>query len=205
MNKNRFISELSRRLKGIPKQDYDDAMNYYIEYLMDSGVDDTTDVIPMLGTPEEVAARILDEYAEKQYKKASKEGGVKNSSKAIWYIILGLFAAPIAFPIALTIAVVLFTVLIVIGSIIVALLASSIGIVIAGICAIPSIFMAGSLAQSIVILGISLVAISFGSLMCILVYKIGHLVIKAMIAIFGGITKMKKSKESRGKRSMGDV
>ena len=27
MNKNTFISELSRKLRGLPKADYDDAMN----------------------------------------------------------------------------------------------------------------------------------------------------------------------------------
>ena len=99
MNKNTFISELSRKLRGIPKADYDDAMNYYVEYFLDAEIDETADVTPIVGSVDDVAANILEEYSIKQFEKVEKEGGVKNSTKGIWYVILGIFAAPIAFPI----------------------------------------------------------------------------------------------------------
>ena len=66
MNKNTFISELSRKLRGIPKADYDDAMNYYVEYFLDAEIDDTTDVNPIVGSVDDVAANILEEYSIKQ-------------------------------------------------------------------------------------------------------------------------------------------
>ena len=197
MNKNRFISELSRKLRGIPKQDYDDAMNYYIEYFMDAGIGDDEDVTARLGTPDEVAARIKEEYGNKQIVKASKEGGVKNSSKAIWYILLGLFAAPIAFPIAIAIAAVIFAVLATVVIVIAALLLSSVGVVIAGICAIPAIFWAETGAQVMVLIGIACVGISFGSLMCILFYKLGSLIVRGIIRMIGFIGSKKRSKRER--------
>ena len=195
MNKNTFLSELSRKLRRLPKEDYDDAMRYYTEYLMDCGVDEMSDVTPIVGTVDEVTARIFEECTDKQMDKAVKEGGAKNSTRAIWYILLGIFAAPIALPLAIVIAVVFFVIVVVIFAVIVALLASSIGVVIAGFVAIPAVFWAETGSMACVLLGMGCVAIAVGTLLCIAFYKIGELVIKGLIKLFGSIGKNKKKKE----------
>ena len=33
MNKNKFLAELSRKLRRLPKEDYDDAMKYYTKII----------------------------------------------------------------------------------------------------------------------------------------------------------------------------
>lgn len=198
MNKNTFLSELSRKLRGLPKAEYDDAMNYYQEYLMDAGVDDVTDVTPLVGNVNEVAARILEECTDKQIEKTTTEGGVKNSTKAIWFLLLGIFAAPIAFPMAIVFAVVFFTVIVCVVALIIGLIATSIAIVAAGIMAIPAIFWAETGSQALVLIGLALVAISLGVLMCIAFYKIGEAVVKGLIKLFRNIGQKRKAKRERG-------
>ena len=43
MNKNQFLTELQRRLRGVPQEELDQAMEYYTEYFLDANVDDVTD------------------------------------------------------------------------------------------------------------------------------------------------------------------
>jgi len=203
MNKNTYISELSRRLRRLPKADYDDAMNYYVEFLQDSGVDDTADVTQLVGNVDDVANKILEECSVKQFEKVEKEGGVKNNTKAIWYVILGIFAAPIAFPLALTAVILIFTFFIVIASVIIALIVSSFAVVFAGVAAIPAVFWAETGSQAMIILGIVCVAIAIGVLMCIAFYKLGELFVKLVIRIFRGVSK--KNKERKEKKAKPEV
>ncbi|MBR6402309.1 MAG: DUF1700 domain-containing protein [Eubacterium sp.] len=184
MNKNTFMSEFSRKLRRLPKEDYEDAMRYYTEFFMDSEIDDNTDVTPIVGTVDDVAARILEEFTDKQMDKAVKEGGAKNSSRAIWYIILGIFAAPIAFPIALTIAILFFTFVVVIFAILFALLASGVAVVVAGFVAIPAIFWAETSSQILVLLGMACISIAVGVLLCYAVFKLAKIFINWIISMF---------------------
>ena len=201
MDKNTFLSELSRKLRGIPKADYDDAMNYYVEYFMDADVGENDDVIGLVGTPEENAARIMEECTDKQFTKAEKEGGVKNSSRALWYIILGLFAAPIAFPIAVAIAAVIFAILVAVVAVIGALILASGAIVIAGVAAIPAIFWAETGSQALILIGIACVGIAFGALMCIAFYKLGELVVKMILKFLRSLGRKKSGKSRKNSRS----
>ena len=199
MNKNTFISELSRKLRGLPKADYDDAMNYYVEFFQDAGVDELADVTPLVGNVDDVADKILSECSDKQFEKVEKEGGVKNNTRAIWYVILGIFAAPVAFPLALTAVILIFVLFVVVFAVIVSLIAASVGIVFAGFCAIPAIFWAETGSQAMILLGIACVAVALGTLMCIAFYKIGELVVKLLIKIFRGISN--KKNESKAKKA----
>lgn len=199
MNKNTFISELSRKLRGLPKPDYDDAMNYYIEYFFDAGIDELTDVTPLVGSVDDVAARILEECTDKQVEKVTKEGGVKNSTKAIWFILLGILAAPIAFPVAFSIIIVIIVLIFCAVAVVVSLLAASVGVVVAGLAAIPAIFWAETGSQAMVLVGFACVAISLGTMMCIAFYKIGELLIKGIIKLIRFISK--KRNDSKVKKA----
>lgn len=193
MNKNTFLSELSRKLRGLPRQECDEALNYYNEYFLDAGIGDMDDVTPLVGTVDEVADRIREECTDKQIDKVNEEGGIKNSTTAIWLIIIGIFAAPIAFPVALTIAILAFTLVIVAGSIILALLISAFAIFIVGLVLIPSVFWCSTFAQGLVLLGIAFVLIGLGGLMLIAFFKLGQLLVKALISLFRGIAKKRKA------------
>ena len=197
MNKNAFLSELSRKLRRLPREDYDDAINYYNEYLLDAGIDDSEDVTPLVGTVDEVAKTILDDCTEKQFEKVKTEGGVKNSTKAVWLVILGIFAAPVALPLAIVAVALIFTILVTIFAVVFSLVIASAAVAFAGLVAIPAIFWATTPAQGMVIAGFSLMGIAIGILLCIAFYKLGEVIVKGIIKLVRNISKSSKSSNKK--------
>lgn len=195
MNKITFMSELSRKLRRLPKEDYDDAMKYYAEYFLDAGIDDEQDVTGLVGTVDEVASRIIDEASEKQMEKVETEGGPKNNSKAVWYIILGIFAAPIAFPIAIALVAVIFALFVAAVAVVFSMLAAGAAVTLSGIGVIFAAFWAESMAQVLFIVGAGLICFSVGVMLCIGFYKLGEVIIKGLIKLLKSIFSKKKSKD----------
>ena len=194
MNKITFMSELSRKLRRLPKEDYDDAMKYYEEYFLDAGINDEQDVTTLVGTVDEVASRIIDEASEKQMEKVETEGGPKNNSKAIWYIVLGIFAAPIAFPLAIALVAVIFALFVAAFAVVISMLAAGAAVSLSGVAFVFAAFWAESLAQVLFIVGAGLMCFSVGVMLCIGFYKLGEVVIKGLIKLLKNIFGKKKSK-----------
>ncbi|MBQ1327220.1 MAG: DUF1700 domain-containing protein [Eubacterium sp.] len=173
MNKTEFMKVLSDKLHGLPKDDYDDAINYYTEFFMDGDIDDDTDVIPIVGTPENIARKILDDALVSQIKSEKAESNINTDqgkerennsslSKTIWLIILSIFAAPIAFPVAIAAVAVVFSLAIACFAVLFSIVIASFAVIVSGVLIIPGIFFAGQFAQGLVILGIALIALSLG-------------------------------------------
>lgn len=188
MNKSKFIKELKLRLRGLSKEDLDDAINYYEEYFLDSGVDDEEDVTQMVGDPKDVARKILEETLQKQDKKTKEEGGVKNSMKSVWLVVLGICAAPIAFPIIIVLLAVLFAITVTVFSIFIAAMACAVSFVITGIAMVPAIAFSSG-AQTLIILGISLIGIGLGILLCRFFVFVFMLIARGIVGIFSKIFK----------------
>lgn len=99
MNKEKYLAELSKKLRKLPRQEYMSAMAYYREYFEEAGSENEEQVINDLGTPSEVANEIIRSRA---YKKVNEPiRSVKKGFSNLWVIVLGIFAVPIAFPLAL--------------------------------------------------------------------------------------------------------
>lgn len=65
MNKIEFLERLEKLLADVPYTERREALNYYTEYFEDADKDEE-EVMKTLGTPEEVAANIREEYASKE-------------------------------------------------------------------------------------------------------------------------------------------
>jgi|GEM_PF-831458 len=104
MTRNEFICELKERLKRLPEQDRYEAIKYYEEYFDEAGQEHEQDVIKELKSPAHIASKILSDYAVKEASSArrSARGGLR----ALWFTILGIFAAPIAIPLAVILTVI---------------------------------------------------------------------------------------------------
>lgn len=102
MNKQEFIKQLKIKLKNLPQDELDNAIEYYTEYFEDANIDDNVDVTKELGTPSQIASQLFADYAV-------KDKPSKNNISSIWFIILAIFAAPIALPLT-------FAAIVVIGS-----------------------------------------------------------------------------------------
>ena len=59
MNKNEFMERLKAKLSELNPEDREDAINYYWEYFEEAGFGEESDVTRNVGSPEDVAAKIM--------------------------------------------------------------------------------------------------------------------------------------------------
>lgn len=111
MNKEKFISELRKKLKRLPKEEVDNIIDYYSEYFNDADKDEY-EVVKELGSPSAIASQILADYAFDD----TKEKSNKRYLNRIIMIILAICAAPIAFPLGI-VAIALIFVLLILGGV----------------------------------------------------------------------------------------
>jgi len=148
MTKTEFLAQLDSRLRVLPDSERRDALEYYDGYLSDANKDgegngnagmDEAAAIVRLGTPGEVAAQIMADYAvHRTATRKAKQGSVKS----VWFIILALFAVPIGLPVAIAVAAVAFSLLVTLLSVILSFGVAGIACVIGGVsCAIISPFV----------------------------------------------------------------
>lgn len=91
---------MSYSLRRLPKEDFNQAIDYFEEYFAEAGEENEQQAIEDLGSPEDAAKELIMNLAEKNMEQPPKT--VKHSFKAVWIGILGICAAPIALPIALS-------------------------------------------------------------------------------------------------------
>ncbi len=65
MNKSEYLKILSEKISSLPHEEYCNIMEYYTEYFEDAGVGEAA-VIEELGSPENLAARIIEENMGKE-------------------------------------------------------------------------------------------------------------------------------------------
>ena len=75
MKREEYLSQLRKYLKRLPKDDYENAMEYFTEYFEEAGEEGEQKVIEELGTPKEAAGELLSnlltksKYTEKRKRK----------------------------------------------------------------------------------------------------------------------------------------
>lgn len=100
MNKQEYMKQLKQKLRRLPKEDFEHAVEYYEEYFAEAGEENEARAIEDLGTPQEAADQIIRNMALNYSKEPVKN--VKSGMNAVWVAILAVFAVPIAFPLLLT-------------------------------------------------------------------------------------------------------
>lgn len=130
MTYRQFLEELKQRLKRLPARDREEAVRYYEEYFAEAGAEKEAEVLKELRSPAHAASNILSDYALKESARAKRTaaGGIR----ALWFIILGIFAAPIAVPAAVALAVVIFALVLVLAAAVLALVLGGGGLLLAG-------------------------------------------------------------------------
>lgn len=173
MNRNEYLRELERRLRGIPKEDREDALRYYSELIDDMGRGPNEDVVQDLGPVKNAAKSILDECGEKYASQVHESG--RGTGKAIWLLALGLLSAPVTIPVAIVLIVCVLSIYLVIAVISFSMLAAGIG-VFAGLIFIPGVsskFLA--LGAGLVFIGLGiLVGMGFVALLKLIVRVLGN-------------------------------
>lgn len=149
MTKDRFLTELENKLKRLPERERREAIEYYREYFADAGSEREQEVIAALKSPAHVASKILAEFASKKLHDHTqnaddtldkkKRASTSSIGKIIVFMLLALFAAPIALPVLVLVAVCIFLVLITLGLVGIALFVC---VFVFGILAVLTVFHA---------------------------------------------------------------
>lgn len=183
MNKEQYMKELDRCLKGLSAEDKEDAVRFYEDYIEESGLGDSQQVEETLGTPKEVARKILGDCVEKQINRQSENAGLKNSTKTVWLILLGILASPVAFPLLLVAVILYFCMVIVICAVSFSVLACGIAGGFSGIMVFVATIWAATAGQRLVMLGIGLIRISLGIMFCLGFYQLSGMLVRLLVHI----------------------
>lgn len=130
MTSEEFLDRLRHLLRSLPPDDRQEALSYYEEYLADSP--DPEAAMTELGSPAEVAAKILGEYVTDQTKSAKPKKGLP----LLWAVVLAVFAVPVGVPVAAALGVVAIALVIVVVAVVVSLAATCVALVAGGIAGV---------------------------------------------------------------------
>ena len=189
MNRFEFIAQLKNKLRSLPAEEIANAAAYYEEYFDDAGPENEQSVIAELGSPSGVASKIIGEFAIK--KVDDGKGTTKAGLSAIWVVVLGIFASPIALPLAIAVVAVVFALIVTIFAVLFALGATAVALVLGGIVtfAVSVVLLFSDFATAMFFIGAALLMIACGLIIFI---PIGFLSKTAITGIARGMAKILK-------------
>lgn len=189
MNKEEYMKQLKKKLRKLPKADYDKAIAYYEEYFAEAGIENEQQAIEDLGTPEEAAGQIIRDIAINNTEHPAD--GMKKRINAVWVGLLAVFAAPVAVPILLALSLLLLAMLVVAFVVVIGIFIAGSAIVVAG----PVSFIGGlsvitkNIAAAICCFGYGLIGIGSGILLIYAMYQMCRVIANKLIQVFGKIVK----------------
>lgn len=178
MNKAEYIKELDKRLKYIPKEDRQDAIEYYTELMSDMGVDESEDVAARLGSPKEVAKKILDECTQKHVKAYEENKTAKGRATVVWLSILGVLSLPVSLPLAIAVFAIAFAIIVSLIAIYLSLVVTAIALVVEGLVSLVVMWLAPGVAEMMVVLGMGLTSLALGVLLGFAMFYLGRFTIR---------------------------
>lgn len=184
MSRQMFFKKLIKQIESLPEEEKEDVLTYYNQYFDEAGSENEEKVIEELGTPEEVASKILEDF---NLKNNDKIENVKNKGLPTWAIVLiAIFAVPIGIPLLIALLAVVFALAISIFAIIFSLFVTGFALILSsGLLFVISIVMAFiHFPTSLMLLGSSMVIIGVGTLLSVGTYQLSKLVILLIKKIF---------------------
>ncbi|BAL62882.1 DUF1700 domain-containing protein [Melissococcus plutonius] len=106
---NEYINELKNYLSALEDEEFQDILEFYYEFLLDADTDSRKEIEAALGTPRQLARRILADYSlvetkidDQQFsEKELQHQNTKRNLQNIWWIFLGLLAIPVGLPLVI--------------------------------------------------------------------------------------------------------
>lgn len=187
MNREEYMSRLRNRLRRLPKEDYDRAVNYFEEYFEEAGAENEAQAIEDLGTPESAAEQIIRDFAVENAKEPAKDA--KKGFSAVWIGLLAIFAIPVGLPLALAFGAVGIAVALVIVLLVFCVFAMAVSVAVASIpCIVVSVVLLfTSFADGVATLGIGLTGLGVGILLVMGSIELGKWLLHAITRMFGKI------------------
>lgn len=138
---DKYIAEFKAYLNQLSEDELDEVVNFYAEYLADGGFETYEAAVAELGSPRQLARKVLADYSIRLLDSPEEEsqtmgGRVAHSRRqvrTIWLILLAILSTPLTIPIAIAVLATLFGVMVGAAAIIFAIIVTIIALVVAGI------------------------------------------------------------------------
>jgi uncharacterized membrane protein len=191
VNKTEYMSALEKRLRILPKENYNEAMAYFEEYFEDAGPEREQQAIEDLGSPDTAAEQIITNMA---IQKASvPQKGLRKNMNALWIGILAVCAVPIALPFAVLFLGVIVLLILCVLLVLAAFIMAALAFVVCGPIAVAASFtvLFSAPATALSCFGAGLFCTGLGLLAVYGVLKLCRLILISLVKLFGNILKMK--------------
>ena len=117
MTRKEYMKQLKKYLKRLPKEDYDNAIEYFSEYFDEAGAENEQQVMKELGEPKEAAGELLLNLLQ-ETTTHSPAKTKRSPGKIILLAFLVLCASPVSLALLIGALGVLFAVVVVIAAVI---------------------------------------------------------------------------------------
>lgn len=164
MTKDMYLSAVRVRIKKLPDEEIQNAMEYLEEYFAEAGEGNEEEVIKELGSPEKMANQIKADYTVRRINEPKVKGKRRDSLKDTMMILLGILSLPISIPLAIVIIALAFSLFMVILSVIIVLIAIVFAILVSGIImlGVGIAVAATSVSSAIYMVGCALMILAVG-------------------------------------------
>lgn len=178
MTKTEYLAKLTKYLRKLPQKDYEEALEYFMEYFEEAGPENEAQVIAELGTPKEAAHEVITRLLDEKI--IENKSSLRNKTTILWIAILAVLASPVALPILLFFLAMLMTLLMIIFAVIVTALALTFALLISGVYTFFTSFSLLSVSLASTLFGVGLGLLMFGGALLLLFasFKICKLFVK---------------------------
>lgn len=189
MTKTEYLAKLTKYLRKLPQKDYEEALEYFMEYFEEAGPENEAQVIAELGTPKEAAHEVITRLLDEKI--IEDKSSLRNKTTILWIAILAVLASPVALPILLFFLAILMTLLMIIFAVIVTALALTFALLISGVYTFFTSFSLLSVSLASTLFGVGLGLLMFGgSLLLLLVsFEICKLFVKLITLLIKWLIK----------------
>ena len=189
MTRTEYIAKLTKYLRKLPQQDYEEAIEYFMEYFEEAGPENEARVIAELGTPKEAAHEVISRLLEEKI--VEDKSSLRNKTTILWIAILAVLASPVALPILLFFLAMIVTLLMIIFAVIVTALALTFSLLISGVYTFFTSFSLLSVSLASTLFGGGLGLLMFGGALLLLLisFEICKLIVKLITLLIKWLIK----------------
>lgn len=189
MTRTEYIAKLTKYLRKLPQKDYEEALEYFMEYFEEAGPENEAQVIAELGTPKEAAHEVISRLLDEKI--IEDKSSLRNKTTIIWIAILAILASPVALPILLFFLAMIMTLLMIIFAVIVTALALTFTLLISGVYTFFTSFSLLNVSLASTLFGGGLGLLMFGGALLLLLisFEICKLIVKLITLLIKWLIK----------------
>lgn len=189
MTRTEYIAKLTKYLRKLPQKDYEEALEYFMEYFEEAGPENEAQVIAELGTPKEAAHEVISRLLDEKI--IEEKSSLRNKTTILWIAILAVLASPVALPILLFFLAMIMTLLMIIFAVIVTALALTFALLISGIYTFFTSFSLLNVSLASTLFGGGLGLLMFGGALLLLLisFEICKLIVKLITLLIKWLIK----------------